>query len=33
MYSEFCSRLVEGGEDFEKIKHVPSVVFTNIETI
>ncbi|PQM39667.1 putative disease resistance protein [Prunus yedoensis var. nudiflora] len=29
MRPEFCSRLREGGEDFYKIQHVPSVIITN----
>ncbi|PRQ57210.1 putative leucine-rich repeat domain, L domain-containing protein [Rosa chinensis] len=30
MPSRFCSRVGEGGEDFYKIKHVPSLIITNI---
>lgn len=30
MYRQFCNRLREGGEDFDKIKHVPCVTITNI---
>ncbi|ONI22270.1 hypothetical protein PRUPE_2G118000 [Prunus persica] len=30
MPDTFCSRLQEGGEDFYKIKHVPSVLFESI---
>ncbi|KAM5554540.1 hypothetical protein ABKV19_022767 [Rosa sericea] len=30
MPSRFCSRVGEGGEDFYKIKHVPSLKITNI---
>lgn len=30
MYRQFCNRLREGGEDFDKIRHVPSVKITNI---
>ena len=30
MPKRFCSRVVEGGDDFYKIKHVPSVIITNI---
>lgn len=30
MYREFCNRLGEKGEDFNKIRHVPSVTITNI---
>ncbi|PRQ57223.1 putative P-loop containing nucleoside triphosphate hydrolase, leucine-rich repeat domain, L [Rosa chinensis] len=30
MPSRFCSRFGEGGEDFYKIKHVPSLIITNI---
>ncbi|XP_050156193.1 probable disease resistance protein At1g58602, partial [Malus sylvestris] len=29
-YRRFCSRVGEGGEDFYKIKHVPSVIITGI---
>ncbi|XP_024193665.1 putative disease resistance protein At1g50180 [Rosa chinensis] len=29
MPSTFCSRVEEGGEDFYKIKHVPSLIITN----
>ncbi|CAN6566638.1 unnamed protein product [Malus baccata var. baccata] len=28
MYREFCTRVGEGGEDFYKIQHVPSVIIT-----
>ncbi|KAM5558201.1 hypothetical protein ABKV19_020092 [Rosa sericea] len=31
MPSEFCSRLGEDGEDFHKIKHVPSLIITGTE--
>ncbi|XP_004296556.1 PREDICTED: probable disease resistance RPP8-like protein 2-like [Fragaria vesca subsp. vesca] len=31
MPRRFCSRVDEGGEDFYKIKHVPSLIITNIE--
>ncbi|KAM5554476.1 putative disease resistance protein [Rosa sericea] len=31
MPSRFCSRVGEGGEDFYKIKHVPSLIITNIQ--
>ncbi|XP_024192307.1 putative disease resistance protein At1g50180 [Rosa chinensis] len=31
MPSRFCSRVGEGGEDFYKIKHVPSRIITNIQ--
>ncbi|CAN6566639.1 unnamed protein product [Malus baccata var. baccata] len=30
MYREFCRRVGEGGEDFYKIQHVPSVIITDI---
>ncbi|PRQ57207.1 hypothetical protein RchiOBHm_Chr1g0345761 [Rosa chinensis] len=30
MPGRFCSRFGEGGEDFYKIKHVPSLIITNI---
>ncbi|PRQ57168.1 putative leucine-rich repeat domain, L domain-containing protein [Rosa chinensis] len=30
MPSRFCSRVGEGGEDFYRIKHVPSLIITNI---
>ncbi|KAL6143362.1 hypothetical protein ACLB2K_054057 [Fragaria x ananassa] len=31
MPREFCSRVEEGGEDFYKIKHVPSLIIRNID--
>ncbi|KAB2614574.1 disease resistance protein [Pyrus ussuriensis x Pyrus communis] len=31
MYRRFCSRVGEGGEDFYKIQHVPSLLITGIE--
>ncbi|CAN6566635.1 unnamed protein product [Malus baccata var. baccata] len=31
MPREFCTRVGEGGEDFYKIQHVPSVIITDIE--
>ncbi|KAL6125792.1 hypothetical protein ACLB2K_073846 [Fragaria x ananassa] len=31
MPSRFCSRVEEGGEDFYKIKHVPSLIITSIQ--
>ncbi|KAM5554859.1 hypothetical protein ABKV19_023001 [Rosa sericea] len=31
MPNRFCSRVREGGEDFDKIKHVPSLIITNIQ--
>ncbi|KAL6136377.1 hypothetical protein ACLB2K_061672 [Fragaria x ananassa] len=31
MPRRFCGRVEEGGEDFYKIKHVPSLIITNIE--
>ncbi|KAM5554537.1 hypothetical protein ABKV19_022766 [Rosa sericea] len=31
MTSRFCSRVGEEGEDFYKIKHVPSIIITNIQ--
>ncbi|XP_061997036.1 putative disease resistance protein At1g50180 [Rosa rugosa] len=31
MPSRFCRRVGEGGEDFYKIKHVPSLIITNIQ--
>ncbi|KAM5554699.1 putative disease resistance protein [Rosa sericea] len=31
MTSRFCSRVGEEGEDFYKIKHVPSIIITSIE--
>ncbi|KAM1027582.1 hypothetical protein ACFX2G_041212 [Malus domestica] len=30
MHREFCTRVGEGGEDFYKIQHVPSVIITHI---
>ncbi|XP_004308695.1 PREDICTED: putative disease resistance protein At1g59780-like [Fragaria vesca subsp. vesca] len=33
MRRRFCRRVEEGGEDFYKIKHVPSLIITNIDLL